>query len=51
MSPHLLDNGGVGGIVRHFHLHQVDLRAGGAQARQLIYATQFRGGRSDNQFR
>jgi hypothetical protein len=41
MSPHLLDNGGVGGIVRNFHLHQVNLRAGGAQARQLVYTTQF----------
>jgi hypothetical protein len=36
----LVHNGGVGGVVRHFHLHQVDLRAGGAQARQLIYTTQ-----------
>jgi len=37
----LIHNGGVGGVVCHFHLHQVDLRVRGAQARQLIYAKNY----------
>ncbi len=32
-----MDNAGEGGVVGHLHLHQVNLGAGGAQARQLIY--------------